>query len=376
MMNIPRLAASAVLALAMGSTAQAEHYTFSTYLAPTQILSMTLHKDWAEAIRQASNGEIDIEVFYGGALLPATGTLAGIAAGTTQGGNIPAAYHPSELPVANLAGELGFIYPDPYVLGFAFTDFSMNDPLGYDELMRNGVIPMASWSSPDYNLICRDVYATSEELKGKKIRTPGGVFSRFVDDFGMVSVAVSFAEAYTGLERGALDCIAIDVTHLIDGAGFAGLTKSVYMAHMSPSYNSIHIALNKDFWQGLSEAQRRLVLDQTAIAMANTYVATLKGVGTNIEGAKAQGIQFFEPDQQMKDFTGKWVTTYLDKGREDAIRKLGVKDPDAIYSTMNTYIDKWKGLMEGVDRADPAAVTKLLQDNLYGRIDAATYGLQ
>ena len=38
-------------------------------------------------------------------------------------------------------------------------------------------------------------------------------------------------------------------------------------------------------------------------------------------------------------------------------------------------ITKWDGLLKGVDRKDPAALAKVLKDNLYSKIDVNTYGV-
>lgn len=137
-------------ALAFSGPAMAES-VLSSWLGPTQPITEYAHKEWAGAVREATNGKVDIRLVLGGALIPAKATTQGIADGVAQIGLVSAAYTPSELPIANALGDMGFATPDPVVLALAYGDFMMNEPAGYNEwrdLWRRSLDPRLSLYLP------------------------------------------------------------------------------------------------------------------------------------------------------------------------------------------------------------------------------------
>ena len=54
--------------------------------------------------------------------------------------------------------------------------------------------------------------------------------------------------------------------------------------------------------------------------------------------------------------------------------RFKLKDPEGLVSRFEATLAKWEKLMQGVDRTDPKALTALLKDNLYSKIDEKTYG--
>ena len=48
----------------------------------------------------------------------------------------------------------------------------------------------------------------------------------------------------------------------------------------------------------------------------------------------------------------------------------------ALIARFEATMAKWTGLLQNVDRSDPKALTKLLKDNLYSKVDVKTYGVQ
>src|SRR5689334_17259910 len=91
------VAAGLALALDFAPMSRAETFSISTFLEPNHLITRYQNVEFAEAVRAATDGAIDFEVFTGGALLPAAGTLQGVADGVAQGGTYAAVYAPSQL---------------------------------------------------------------------------------------------------------------------------------------------------------------------------------------------------------------------------------------------------------------------------------------
>lgn len=368
-------AATVASLAALASGAQAQQM-LSTWLEPNHIITIEGHQGWADLVREATNGEIDFEVFVGGALIPAKSTMQGTADGLAQVGFHTATYTPSDLPVSNALADMGFETPDAYVMSFAFGDFMMNDEAGYNDWRKNGVIFGGSYSTPIYYFICREEVKTLEDIKGKRVRMPGGGWARFGQEIGVVGVNVPSSEIYTAFERGSVDCTASDPTHLTSGATLKEVASSVTMLKMSPFYAGVTYAYNPSFWKGLSEEQRRTLFDQSAMAMARMQIAYDQQAEAAMEEAKASGIKLIEPDASLQKAYDDWVSNGVGGMAEIAKTTHGIENPEELYKRFRTYVEKWQGLLDGVDRHDEEAIAGLLRENLFDQIDVASYGVE
>lgn len=364
-------------ALLLTGAASAETYRLSTWAEPNHTFTIFGHTEWIERVEEESGGEIAFDAFHGGALLPAKATMQGIASGVAQVGLISAAYDPSNLPVSNAVDAHGFLTPDPFVMQFAFTDFAMNDPAGYGDWRGNGVIFGAGYSTPNYHFICREPYGTLDELRGKRVRVPGGGWSRFTQSIGMTGVNLTGAEMYAALERGAVDCIAGDLTTLTGGARLIEITGGVTLVNMSPGYSGALNAYNPAFWQSLTDDQRRLLLNESARSMVRLQQAFARQEQEAIEAACAQGIEIVEADETLRAAYEDWVSQGIGGALGTARDSYRIEDAEALFETFSGYVEKWVALMETLpDRTDEEAMTRLVRENLFDKVDVATYGME
>lgn len=371
------LIVGATVALLGAGAAQAEKYSISGWTPPTHVMAREIHYAWADAVRKATNGKIDFEVFTAGALLPALSTMQGVRDGVAQAGHVATPYHPSEFPVNNLIGDIGHGVGDPLVLAAAYLDYALNDPTGYKEWIDNGNLPITVISTPLNRYLCRIVVRTLDDLKGKRVRAPGGGWARTAEHLGAVPVSLPFTEIYTALERGAVDCVLTDAGNLTGGLTLMGLTKSVLMMPFQPGYNTSQLALNLPFWRKLSNAERRILLNESAVVMAKTHIVYAQEETAALQAAKAKGVQIIEPDATLKAAYGKWVADGFGGVAKYAREKLKIAEPEKVMTLYQTkYLDKWTALLKGVDRNNQAAVTAALKTNLFDKLDVATVGMK
>lgn len=377
-MTFRDLIAAATLCVALtAGTARAETYRLSTWAEINHTFTIFGHTEWIDRVKDASAGEITFEPFYGGALLPAKATMQGIASGVAQVGLISAAYDPSNLPVSNAIDAHGFLTPDPFVMQFAFTDFIMNDSAGYDDWRKNGVVFGAGYSTPNYHFICREPYGTLAELRGKRVRVPGGGWARFTQSIGMTGVNLTGAEMYAALERGAVDCIAGDLTTLTGGARLIEITGGVTLVNMSPGYSGALNAYNPDFWRSLTDDQRRMLLNESARSMVRLQQAFARQEQEAIEAAQAQGIEIVEADDTLRAAYQEWVGDGIGGALQVAGDSYQIEDPDALFETFSGYVEKWESLLASLpDRTDEEAMTALVRENLFDKVDVSTYGME
>jgi TRAP-type C4-dicarboxylate transport system substrate-binding protein len=363
-------------ALTVGTAVNAQNL-FSSWLEPNHVITREAHVQWAKDLAEATNGEINFEVIVGGALIPAQSTMQGVADGLAQSGFHTATYTPSDLPVSNAVADMGFITPDPFVMAFAWSDFMMNEPVGFNDWRDNGVLFGGGYAVPEYNFICRNPVSTLEEMKGLRVRMPGGGWARFGQAIGVVGVNVPSNEIYTAFERGSVDCTASDTSHLTGGATLMEVAGGVTTLAMSPFYAGVTWAYNPDFWASLTPEQRRTVFDVSAESLARLQVAYALEASEARELAAENGIAIVEPDASLQEAYDTWVAEGVGDMAGIAASAHGIEDPEALFANFQGYVDKWVGLLSEIEQPyTTEALTALLQDNLYGPIDVNTWGLE
>ena len=112
--------------------------------------------EWAEMVKELSNGELQPEVYTGTVLLAPRANLQGIQDNVVQVAHHAAIYTPSEMPVANAVQELGFNYDDPLIGILAVTDFSLNNPTQLAEWEELDIVYLGAYNTPSYVLFCRE----------------------------------------------------------------------------------------------------------------------------------------------------------------------------------------------------------------------------
>ena len=365
------LTAAALLA---APGAMAETYIASTYLNPQTPLGNGGYVLFPEAVKKASNGEIIFQVHHSASLLPFRAHLGGIRDGVAQVGQIAGTYTPSDIPLQQVLADLAFANPDPFVIAFASTEINLTHPRILAEWTKNNVVFGGGYSTPAYVLICRDIVKTLADVKGKKVRTPGSAWDRVIKSLGGVPVNVPSSEMYTGLDSGNLDC----------ATNGADALKTFSLWEVAKSMNKIKLGLyfsgwlwgyNKDFWKGLTPAQRRLLFDQMAIHIVKTQKLYFEGESAAIAEAPQHNVQVLEPSADLQAtvdaFAKKDVATVEKLARETH----KVKNPQELIDVFNALIDKWTKKLDGVSRTDEATLVRLMKTEVYDKLDENTYGV-
>lgn len=372
---LTRLVYPALAASLVSAVPAAADNALASWSPPSYPFAQNGSTAWAEEVEAATNGEIKIEVFNGAALMPALSTAQGVADGVAQVGLVAASYQPSQFPVSNAIDALGYKYPDPFVQIFAFSDFIMNEKVGYDDWRNNGVIFGGAYSTPNYYFLCRENYATLDDLKGKRIRTPGGGWSRFATDIGMVPVNLPGTEIYPSMERGAVDCVCGEPS-ILDSYKLNEVAKHVIEMNLAPGYSGALWAYNVDFWKGLTDDQRRALFNASASQMVEMEINFAAQVDTALDNARANGITVVKPDPTLQAAYDAWVADGIGGAAQIAKDQYGIADPEALFASYEAYVLKWQDLLAPLDRTDAEAMKAVVRENLFDKIDVTTYGME
>ncbi len=121
------------------------------------------------------------------------------------------------------------------------------------ELERFGVKIVAFYPFPGQVLFCRDPITSLADLKGRRVRTPGGSQNDFIQSVGGQPVAIGFPEVYSALERGVVDC-AVTGTATGNGARWYEVTRHLYTLPIQ--WGVAAYAVNLAWWNRLDPAVR------------------------------------------------------------------------------------------------------------------------
>ena len=366
------------IGLAVAASASAETYRFSTWLPDSESTTVTAREFTVPEIAKRTNGAIEFEMFTGGALMPPKSHLSGTGDGVTQYGFHTSGYTPSDLPIANAVSGFGFVEPDPTIIGFAWADFMMHDPAQNAEYQNHNVVPLGGFSTPTYPALCSSAtpIKTLADIQGKKIRFPGGLTANLAQYVGAVPVNIPAPEIYQALQTGQIDCAGIVPLWLNIDNNLDEVVKSVTLLEWTGSFNSPIALYNKDWWKGLTNEQRQILIDVAAEGTAKIQVRfTVLTQKAYDDAAKNKGVVIVEPDESIQKKVQEWKDAGYGDMAGIAKNTYGIEDPEALFASFMPYIEKWRGLLNGVDRADEATLAKLIKENMTNDIDPATYGM-
>ena len=177
---------------------------------PQQSPTFKALEDLATKVDAMSAGRLTIEVFPAGAIVPAAETYPSMVSGVFDA----AMFYGTWIEGRNSAWLLSNHTP------FGFED---RDAIQMWYLTEGGLEQVSELSKDDgiklelfvaqgmeMGMFCREPVTSLAELEGKKLRIGGGPHIPIFNALGVETLALSYEETYSGLERGVVDCAEWD----------------------------------------------------------------------------------------------------------------------------------------------------------------------
>ena len=297
---------------------------------------------FAEELEKRTNGEVKMEVHWGGALLKAKAAAKGIGDGAADMGFLVGVYNPGLHP-AFLLADLPTEYSDPWASTRAFYELNTTNKVLQDEWSDLNLHFIANITTGPIQLVCKDkAVASVDDLAGVKMRGIS-VYGKVAKDLGSIPVKMTAYDTYQGLDTGLIDCtmfysyaipafklneIATDVTLLDWGALMA-----------------LAMVMNKDAYEALSP-ENQAVVDELGSEIVDVYAQKINAANAEaVEGLKASGtITFNDFPAEQKLQLLEASKGYMDEWKAKA-SKSGV-DAEAVASDYMRLLKKWDGERE------------------------------
>jgi len=202
------LTASAIaVALTLGA-AQAQDgektkLRIQTHFA-TETLSGALASEFIDDVTTMSGGDIEIEMFYAGAVVKAAETFDAAATGILDCDMTGGAYQVGKNPAFQFTGDLNGGYADPYQQYSWLLHGGGYDAL--NKLYNPQDMQFVGWWIPGpESLVSTKAIAGIDDLDGWKFRAPPGVITNIFERLGASPIVMDFNEIFTALETGIID---------------------------------------------------------------------------------------------------------------------------------------------------------------------------
>ena len=188
-------------------------------------------------------------------------SLEQVTNGTLSFAEITSGYVSGHMPEAELAIMYG-LYPDHEV------EFKVTQAIGpeldrlFEENTDGGKILSHMWvSGGDQFFFCKEGITSLPDFEGRKVRSHGSALSDWIEGFGANAQFVAFAEVYTALERGILDC-GVTVAFAAHAQRWYEVTD--YMVGPLSSQLLNTVIVNADVWNGLPEDIKMIMEEEGA----------------------------------------------------------------------------------------------------------------
>ena len=318
--------AAAILPLCasmLGSAAIAKPVRVAHFFAQESVIAKT-DQGFADDVQDKT--ELDLEIFWAGAMGGGKEILSLVSGGAVQMGATVPSYFPSELPVASVGSSPLFYFQTPQQALEATRAIVSDDPAGIAEMERLGIEPLVIHTAAPYRLICNKPVETVEDMDGLKIRTFSAISTKAMSAVGAVPVSMGSDEVYEAIQRGTIDCVMYNNEFSV-----ARKLHEVAKYWSTVSFGAIsgtQLFANKAFMDGLPEDVAETVRAAGRKAEQAELEMVLAADKTARETAKAAGVTFVEFKEQeqleeaMPDTLDMWTEEIAGKGvaQEDAER--------------------------------------------------------
>jgi tripartite ATP-independent transporter DctP family solute receptor len=268
-------------------------------------------------IKDATNGEVDLQVFPNSQLGDDTHMLSNLRSGAIQmmaiGDNILATLVPS-----CAIDNIGFAFKTADVAWKAL-DGAVGDLVRAD-IEKTGLHPMHRIWDEGFREITSSTrqISTPDDLHGFKIRVPPSPISLSIfQSLGAAAVTINAAELYTSLQTHVVDGQEnplgnIQTMKLAQVQKYCSLTNHMWVGYW--------LLMNGPFWSGIPEEHRKLVAD-TIDAQALQQRIDNQKLDDSLEAVlKGQGMEFTTPDRSAfqaaltkAGFYKEWEKKFGDK---------------------------------------------------------------
>lgn len=364
------------LALAAGlaalSAADARELRIAPAAPPAHPANGTLYTNFAKYLPEESDGRLTTAML-GPEVVNLTQMKDALQSQVAEVGNLLPLYFPADFPMMSVTGQLSLTSKNPHAMGAAMTEFIVNCQPCQAEMKALGFVYLGSGASDLYEFITTKPVRTAADLQGLRLRSGGAPWARLAENFSAVPVQMSVFDQFEAMNSGTIDGTMASVGDLL---AFRLVEVAKYITHVPIGgyISTSDFTVVKATWDSLSEEDRMAMT--RAANRANADFSNRWGyeIPAIAEAAATEaGIEFVEADPSLVQAIEDFVQADIETAGKYSQEQFGIADaPDQIRIFL-ALVDKWEAIAEAVDN-DPAAMSERVYQEVWSKIDYATYG--
>ena len=309
----------AIMLAAGGALAQPKkkiHIKFSTWHPPVAREVKTVWIPMLEELKKRSGGRITYTLYAGGALGKGPEHFDIVKRGLSDMGYFTATWTPGRFPLTDVLSMAAWV--DGKDLATAIGNDVYKAVLesefkGVKVLELNGCIQAFLWTTKPVH--------TLEDLKGLKIRTPGGMQTGYIKALGAEPVFMPLGDVYLAMETGTIDGLVTCPPLVL---AFKLFEVAKYGVKATFGCVSEGVIMNQKSWDNTPPDLQKIILEVVSNPFATTHSLDKKTYATMIKEIKAKGVKIYDlPAKEQErwfsrfqDYTRKWVAELEKQGKK------------------------------------------------------------
>ncbi|MCG8548499.1 MAG: hypothetical protein MJE12_30220 [Alphaproteobacteria bacterium] len=321
---------------------------------------------FANRVEAKTEGAYTGRVFKG-SLLSYAETPPGLANGVAEVGYMVPAYVRGEYPLTNFATDITATIVEPVAVGAAMSEFIFTCEPCLEEFKRQNQVFTGFAVVGPYRLMTATEVSDPSDIEGMRIRG-FGAFNELIGSWDAIEVSLSANEVYEAFSSGQLDA-NIHLWDMINTLSLGGHVNYMYDRPIGIYGGNAMFNMNLDFWKGLSDEDKRHFLSAAAEALAWTTVTYF----ANEEALSQRGDELKVTAMETPDTLRQSIETFQEANIQRVIDRVAeagnIEDARGQGERLLALVEKWRGLVAGIDATDPDAVAALYKSELYDSVD-------
>lgn len=335
-------AATAVFMMALAPTtgvAQDSYHLRFADIGPPRGSRAEAMMWWADQLKSRSDGQIEIEFFWGGALANPTAMVEAVGSGLADIGYVVGEY--TTLLSRMSFASIPYIENDPWIAMRATFDTVSQNEVIREQAEENGIEFLTSFGPGPTLILSREPITSVEEFAGKKFQG-AGAWQEWGKAMGAVPVSLPYHEAYQALDRGTTDALQ----------GWMGVTFAYKLYEVSPHITlansgmttSTGIVINQDLFDSMP-ADLQTILKDTSVELMDRYAQALIAETDMIQAKLTEGVDGYKVEfhELPAEELARWqeraaflVPAYVESANESGL------DGQAIWDGYSANLEKYR----------------------------------
>lgn len=292
----------------------------------------------------------------------------------TQVGLLLPLYFPAEFPNMAVGAEVALVGRTPHAMAAALTEYMVTCKPCAEEMKDFGVVYLGSGSTAVYHLLTTKPVRGMDDLKGLRLRSGGAPWSRWAESVGAVPVNLPIGETFEAISQGTIDGTMATLADLLSFR-LVELVKHINMLDMGTYHATSNFTMTLPTWAGLTPEQRAAVARAANRANAdNTQRWAYELTDMATDAANKAGIEFIAPTPEVASAFDAFAAQDAETVGALSAERFGITNAGEQVKHFLSLVEKWDAIIKETG-ADPVAIAARVQEEVWDKVDYATYGL-